>query len=167
MKLVPTYNGWLSPDDPGEPGRNAPRWSVNATEARIVSELCRGLDVLEIGTGLGVSTREIAKRAKHVYTVDVDPWVKKTVVPELPKNVTFFDDVLKVPSGVGAAFIDGFHSYDQCTQDIKDAGKLVKPDGLFIFHDMKIRGVFDAVTRSGLEVIYIETFAGMAMAWNK
>jgi SAM-dependent methyltransferase len=167
MRLVATYNGWLCPDDPGEPGRLEPRWSVNLIEARIVSELCRGLDVLEIGTGLGVSTKEIAKRAKSVYTVDIDRWVKKNVEPDLPDNVYFFDNIEKVLPILDAAFIDGLHSFNQCTADIQDARRIVKPDGLFIFHDMKMPEVFRAVMGSGLEVSCIDTYAGMALGWNK
>jgi hypothetical protein len=166
-KLIPAGNGWLCPDDPGEPGRDSPRWSVNADEARLVSVLCRGLTVLEIGTGLGVSTKEIAKRAKLVYTVDIDPWVKKAIAPRLPVNARFFESLEGVPSNLDIAFIDGLHEYNQCRQDIKDARTLVKKDGLFIFHDMKMEAVFNAVRDSGLAYYLIRTEAGMAIAWNK
>jgi predicted O-methyltransferase YrrM len=165
MQLVPTYNGWLCPDDPGEPGSHQKRWSVNAIEARIVSELFRGLNVLEIGTGLGVSTREIAKRAKMVYTVDIDPWVRKNVV--LPENAKFFSSTNDVPEGLDAAFIDGLHSYAQCTQDIKDARRIVKDDGLFVFHDAKMKAVEQAIRNSKMEVVWIGTYAGMALGWSK
>jgi len=167
FRIVPAPNGFLCPDDPGEPGRDKPRWSVNAVEARIVSELCRGLRVLEIGTGLGVATREIARRARMVYTVDVDPWVQKTVAPTLPPNVIFFDDIQKVEVGdLDAAFIDGLHTLEQCSQDIRDARGIVKEDGLFIFHDANMKSVFTAVHESNLESVYIKTSAGMALAWN-
>jgi hypothetical protein len=166
MNLIPAPNGFMCPDDPGEPMRKLPRWSVNATEARIVAEFCRGLHVLEIGTGLGVSTKEIARLATWVHTVDIDPWIKETVAPTLPPNVTFYADTKELPKRLGAAFIDGWHDYDQCTKDIKLAKKIVKREGLFIFHDVKIRDVAMAIQDSGLEWMYVETYAGMAIAWR-
>ena len=66
-----------------------------------------------------------------------------------------------------AAFIDGLHTYDQCKKDIIDARRIVKSDGFFVFHDMKLEGVDSAVRESGLEFTYIATYAGMALAWNK
>ena len=167
FRLVPTHNGFLCPEDPGEPGSNDKRWSVNDTEARILSELFKGLDVLEIGTGLGVSTNKIAERARRVHSVDIDPWVKKTVVPTLAKNVIFYESLDKVPSGLDGAFIDGLHSYEQCSQDIRDCRRLVKPGGLIVFHDAKLEPVFYAVRDSGLKATSIITWAGMAMAWNE
>lgn len=167
FRLVPTYNGFLCPEDPGEPGRNSQRWSVNETEGRILSELFRCLRVLEIGTGLGVSTNIIARKAEHVYTVDIDPWVKVTVVPTLADNVTFYESLEGVPTNLDGAFIDGQHSYDHCTQDIKDCRRLVKPGGLIVLHDAKMEPVFYAVRDSGLKATSIITYAGMAMAWNE
>ncbi len=167
MKLVPAQNGWLCPSDPGEMGRGKPRWSVNAIEARIVSELFRGLDVLEIGTGLGVATKEIAKRARSVYTVDIDEWVKRVVVPELPGNVYFFQDIKDVPKNLDAVFIDGRHTYKQCKDDIEFSKKIIKKDGLFVFHDAKMQDVLRAIVESNLVATYIDTLAGMAVAWNR
>jgi len=167
FRLEPTYNGYLCPEDPGEPGLNEPRWSVNETEARILSELFRGLNVLEIGTGLGVSTNKIAEKAKHVHTVDIDPWVKKIVTPALAENVTFYESLDNVPVGLDGAFIDGRHSYDQCTQDIKNCRRIVKLGGLIVFHDAKLEPVFYAVRDSKLKATSIITYAGMAMAWNE
>jgi SAM-dependent methyltransferase len=167
MNLIPADNGFLCPDDPGEPGLGAKRWSVNPIEARIVSELCRGLDVLEIGTGLGISTKAIAKRARVVYTVDIDPWVKETVVPDLPENVKFFDNIQDIPHDLDVVFIDGLHSFQQCNKDIRDARKVLKPDGLYIFHDAKMSGVANAIKGSGLTIVPIETSMGMVMAWKE
>ena len=165
MKLVPAANGWYCPDDPGEPGLGKQRWSVNLGEARIVSELCRGLDVLEIGTGLGVSTREIARLANVVHTVDVDPWVAENVL--LPDNAVFYTDINEVPEGLGAAFIDGLHSYTQCKKDIVDARRIVKKGGLLIFHDAMMKWVRKAVIDSNMTDFYlIQTPCGIAMGWN-
>jgi tRNA A58 N-methylase Trm61 len=164
-KLVPAPNGWLCPNDPGEPGKNAPRWSVNDVEAKLVSEILAGRRVLEVGTGLGVATHKIAEKSE-VYTVDIDPWVKKTVAPDLPKNVRFFDNIKDVPRPLDGAFIDGRHTYEDCLRDIKDAMEIV-PDGVFVFHDTKMNTVYSAIRDSGLEFVMVHTIAGMAIAWRK
>lgn len=169
VNLSPAPNGYLCKEDPGEPVLNKPRWSVNEIEARIVSELCRGLRVLEIGTGLGVSTKEIARRAKWVYTVDIDPWVKEYVASGLPENVSFFESVEGIQDGfpLDAEFIDGQHSYRQVEQDIRDSRKLIKRDGLFVFHDARMEPVKKAVIDSGLQATFVATALGLAIAWNK
>ncbi len=51
-----------------------------------IEALVRGLDVLEIGTGLGVSTEWMARTAHSVVTVDIDPWVWKHVFPYLSRE---------------------------------------------------------------------------------
>jgi predicted O-methyltransferase YrrM len=139
---------------------------VNTTEARIVSELFRGLAVLEIGTGLGVSTREIARQAKYVFTVDIDEWVEINVAPDLPENVKFLTDIKEVPGDLDAAFIDGLHTYEQCTKDIEAVRRLVKSGGMIVFHDLNIAGVNQAIEHSKLKFVQILTYAGMALAWN-
>lgn len=164
MILEPAPNGFFCPDDPGEPGLGEKRWSINDIEARIVGELCHGKDVLEIGTGLGISTKAIAAQAKFVYTVDIDLWVMENVAPDLPENVLFFNDINDVHRKVDVAFIDGLHSYEQCTQDIKDARRILKPGGLFIFHDAMMQSILKAIAH--LHPVLIQTWAGMAMAWN-
>ena len=164
MKLVKAPNGWMCNEDPGEPGLGLQRWSVSEVEARIVSELLRGLNVLEIGTGLGVSTRAIAKLAAHVHTVDVDEWVEKNV--ELPENSTFYKDIKEVPENLDAAFVDGLHSYYQCMIDIKDAKRIVKRGGLIIFHDTNMTAIRNAIVDSNMECYEIKTGAGMALGWN-
>ena len=165
MNLLPAVNGWFCPEDPGEPG-GSKRWSVNDSEARVISELCHERNVLEIGTGLGVSTKAIAGRAKKVYTVDVDEWVRNTVVPELPENVEFFSDIRQVPRNLDVAFIDGLHTHEQVLKDIKDARHHVKKDGIFIFHDGKIRGVFKAIADSNFHAVCMITTMGIVLAWN-
>jgi hypothetical protein len=169
MNLVAVNNGFECPDDPGEfeetGVRGQKRWSVNEIEARLLSELFRGLVVLEIGTGLGVSTRAIAKTASWVHTADPDPWVKENVAPSLPENVLFWDSTDGMPV-CKAAFIDGLHTLDQCKKDIAIAKKLVKPGGIIVFHDFQILGVKEAVMKSGLKGLYMDTHAGMALLWN-
>ena len=171
MNLTPAPNGWMRQDDPGEVGpdgnRQQKRWSINAVEAKLVSELCRDLRVLEIGTGLGVSTKEIAKLAKFVYTVDIDEWVEKVIAPTLPNNVIFFNNTHDIEYiKVEAAFIDGLHTYEQCCKDIDFAKSVVKPDGLLIFHDLYISGVHSAICEKLPDFVEIKTYAGIGIAWN-
>lgn len=167
MDLVKSdINGWYCKDDPGEPNWNAPRLSINDMEARFISELFSGKLVLEIGTGLGVSTRAIAKNAMWVYTVDIDPWVKDIVAPTLPKNVTFFSDVTEVQL-VECAFIDGYHEYNQCRKDIQQCRKTVQKGGMMVFHDLAMGAIRSALVDEGLEnTIQVLTHAGIGVCWN-
>jgi hypothetical protein len=168
MILEPAPNGFTSPDDPGDvlnPGGK--RWSVSTVEARILSALFRGLEVLEIGTGLGVSTKALASTAEWVYTVDNDPWVRDTVARTLPENVDFFTDISKVPIHLGGAFIDGDHTYEMCMKDIRDCMAIVNTGGLLVFHDAGQSQVMKAVLDSHLNPILIVTGAGMMMTWNE
>jgi tRNA G37 N-methylase Trm5 len=163
MELFPAPNGWICKSDPGEPGLGVPRWSVNATEARILGELFRGMFVLEIGTGLGVATRAIAERAKLVYTVDIDPWVKESV--ELPENAVFFSDISEIKGKVmDGAFIDSLHSTAQVEIDTLHAKRLVKKGGIIVYHDAIMQSVMIAIQT--LHPVLINTGAGIAITWN-
>lgn len=166
MNLIQAPNGWKCPDDPGEPGTDKPRWSVNDTEARILAELLRNRDVLEIGTGLGISTRAIARWANKVYTVDPDPWVKKTVAPTLPENVVFLESIAGAPAAVDAAFIDGQHVYEQIVRDIADCKRIVCHGGIILLHDATMQAVMKAITENLKGAVLLLTWAGLAMAWN-
>jgi predicted O-methyltransferase YrrM len=161
-------NGYLCPTDPGEPGWGTQRLSVNDLEAKIVSEFARGKTVLEIGTGLGVSTLKLAETAKMVYTVDIDSWVAKNIAPTLPDNVRFFKsiDEYGITPGFDMAFVDGFHEYEQCSKDINSVMYLVNRGGVLLFHDFHIPAVAKAIHDSHLNVVYIRTIAGMGLAWN-
>lgn len=165
--LVPAPNGFFCQEDPGEPGHGHKRWSINLMEARLLSEMFRGQSVLEIGTGLGVSTDKLASTAKIVHTVDIDEWVETNIVPTLPKNVVFYKDISKVPEGLDGAFIDGLHTFEQCTRDIKDARRIVKKGGLIVFHDLNIDQVKSAIIASRLECYEIKTISGIAFGWNE
>lgn len=132
MDIVRTENGnFFCPDDPGEsqyPG-SPPRLSVTEQEA------------VEIGTGLGVSTRALASTAASVVTVDPDPWV---VDPCLP-NVRFLREAPD-PAGFDMAFIDGLHERDAVVRDIERC----KAIPLIVLHDTDLRGVREAIERTGL-----------------
>lgn len=108
---------WVHPSDPGEPRIGKPRLSVTDLEAAILAELVAGLTVLEIGTGLGVSTRAMAETARVVHTVDIDPWVWENVWPDLPENVVPHRSIDTVPE-FSVAFIDGDHSTEAVEADL-------------------------------------------------
>lgn len=164
MELLKSdVNGYYCPDDPGEAGGSV-RLSVNDVEARILKELFRGRIVLEIGTGLGVSTRAIAETADFVHTVDTDVWVRKNIT--LPNNVKIYADINLVPQ-VESAFIDGLHSYEQCRKDIQDCKRLVIKGGLIVLHDAKIEEVFRAIQDEKVICVPIITYAGLAVGWSE
>lgn len=167
IKLERAPNGYFCPDDPGEPFGNK-RWSVSETEARILSELFRNKTILEIGTGLGISTAKMAETAKRVCTIDIDPWVKENVVPGLPTNVSFYSSIgnANVIDEFDGAFIDGLHVYKQVMEDIISVRKMVKKGGIIIFHDYHIDDVYNAIMDCKMNCIEIKTFAGMALYWN-
>ena len=159
-------NGWVVKSDPGEPGLGLKRWSVSKYEAKFLSNLFRGLTVLEIGTGLGVATNFIATNAKWVHTVDIDPWVKETIMPILLPNVTFCENIEKVSGKFDAAFIDGLHTYEQCKEDIEICKKMVKSGGIIVLHDLNMAPVTQAARESGTEFYQIVTGAGLGIGWN-
>ncbi|MHA2371072.1 MAG: class I SAM-dependent methyltransferase [Candidatus Hodarchaeales archaeon] len=167
MKLVPSeINGYYCPDDPGEPSTGEKRLSVNDFEAKLIGEFTHGLDVLEIGTGLGVATRALAKNAHMVYTVDIDPWVAENV--DLPDNAELFTNT----DGFGnnsmhMAFIDGWHSLEAVQRDIIECQRIVKPGGLIALHDMKIGAVVAGIMRTDLEVFTIDIGLGIGLGWNE
>lgn len=171
--LLPSaINGYACSTDPGELDfygnrTNEPRLSINDVEGRILSELVRGLSVLEIGTGLGVSTRWMAKTAAGVYTVDADPWVQEYVFPTLPGNVICMTELPPLDRCFAAAFVDSCHDYQAVRVDIRTVRMWVKQGGLLIFHDLYIEGVKRAIDEAfGDKFIHIQTTAGMALAWN-
>jgi len=140
-RLVQVDGGsYECPDDPGEigyaPGRGARRVSITDEEGVMLSKLVTNLEVLEIGTGLGVATCWMAKTAKRVYTVDTDEWVQRTVWPTLAEkpNVVTYTSPERVPN-VDAAFIDACHLAKSVERDTREAMRHVRAGGLLIFHD--------------------------------
>lgn len=131
------HGGWIGIGDPGEPSTHKPRVSVTAGECAILSSLAAGRKVLEIGTGLGVSTRALARWARSVVTVDIDPWVAEKVVPtfaDMP-HVQFIANRHHELAGYEPemVFIDADHSTTATTEDIEYA-LLLKPR-LIAVHD--------------------------------
>lgn len=159
--LKSNINGYYVQDDPMQ------RLSVNDLEAKLIGSLVKGLFVLEIGTGLGVSTRAMAAKAKTVVTVDPDPWCQEHVWPALMSelhNIILLDEVPNFGK-FDAVFIDGAHDYESVINDIERSKQIAVPGCLFIFHDSKYRSVNDAISHKFSEWIHCHTTAGIGLAW--
>lgn len=145
MRLNRTVDGnYVCPDDPGEAGYDVvdPRRSVTDEEGEILATLAAGRRVLEIGTGLAVATRYLARAAREVVTVDVDPWVTDPVV----ENVRFMRDV--PGEEFDLAFIDGNHKYEAVMSDIARANA-----PLIALHDTYLDDVKRAAGDCKLKVV--------------
>jgi cyclopropane fatty-acyl-phospholipid synthase-like methyltransferase len=154
---------WKHPDDPGEPSTTQPRLSVTDDEAAILATYANGLDVLEIGTGLGVSTRALAAAAATVTTVDVDEWVQNVIWPGLPDNVT---GVSAVPDGeqlFDVVFIDADHSTAAVVADLAAARRVVKDSGVILAHDVNYDNVRNGLDDGPWE--FIESTHGIGVCW--
>ena len=158
-ELVVTHNGnFYSPADPGEMGTKIRRLSVTSLETEILAEVARGHRVLEIGTGLGVSTVALAKDAEYVWTIDPDPWVQENVWPDLTDTgkVTTAHQVPDVELQslwFTLAFVDGDHGYDSVLADLEAVKRLILPMCPVLMHDYKYTGVVTAAKDSGFQVI--------------
>lgn len=161
--LVPQSNGsYMHPADPGEPSTGDPRVSITDLEADLLAALVVGRDVLEIGTGLGVSTRALARTAKTVVTVDVDEWVHDTIWPTLPANVV---PSPVVPTGklFEAAFIDGDHSTEAVAADWLAVAPLVRSGGIVLAHDTNSKHVRDGLPQG---FMFVPTTHGVGILWK-
>ncbi|MCK9600781.1 MAG: class I SAM-dependent methyltransferase [Sphaerochaeta sp.] len=137
---------YTSQIDPGEPGYKLKRLSITDEEGAILAELADGRIVLEIGTGLGVSTHYLASKANLVITLDIDKWVQNTVWPILDRlpNVCCAPDFPM--TGVDMVFIDGCHFPASVRADMQRAGTILNPGGVLVFHDVntsQVRGVVE------------------------
>lgn len=154
------YGSYVSPDDPGEPTTGVRRISVTDREADLLAFLARGRTVVEIGTGLGTSTRAMTPYARHLWTVDIDPWVQHNVWPTLAKYVRKSSTR---PNGwFDMVFIDGDHATESATADIDYALSVVKL-GMIVVHDANMDSVRAALvgpwhtidTHHGIAICYI------------
>jgi hypothetical protein len=168
------------PSDPGEPQHGIPRIGIAHDEESILRLLSFGKRVLEIGTGLGYSTRALIDGgALTLHTVDVDPWVGREIVPVIRDHwwhvnankpgseFCFFDDPAKIEHGYDLAFIDGDHSFAAARVDTVRSINAVRHGGLILFHDWVHTG--DTVRRGVESVVgagychYLPTTYGIGL----
>ncbi len=121
-------------DDPGEVSSGLARISVNYEEGELLAFIATGRTVLEIGTGLGVSTGYLASTAKHLVTLDIDPWVHENVWPTLPSWVITLSSRERLLREFDMVFIDGDHRPEAVREDMRFAVE-VCPRGVIVVHD--------------------------------
>src|SRR3972149_290579 len=138
---------YTSARDPGEPGYNKRRVSITGQEGAILAALADGKIVLEIGTGLGVSTHHLASTAREVITCDVDAWVHEHVWPLLRglSNVRCVDEVPRVH--VDMAFIDGCHWPVAILNDMVRTRSVIQAGGVVVLHDVNHTAVRDTIAK--------------------
>jgi predicted RNA methylase len=157
-------NGYFSPQDPGG------RLSVNDHEAELIGGMVRGLHVLEIGTGLGVSTRALAMSARKVVTIDIDPWVQENIWPVLLDDLPNLEVHSEIPWDAApfeAVFIDGDHSEKAVLKDIDFSKPFARADCVYIFHDSKYTSVRNAIEKRFKQHTHINTAAGIGIGYRK
>lgn len=160
MNLIPHSTGsYVHGDDPGEPTTGVPRLSITEVEGEMLAVLAAGRSVLEFGTGLGVSTRALARTARKVYTVDIDEWVQETIWPTLPDNVSTCDDRDRLPI-VDMVFIDGDHTEEGTAVDVAAAMRLASE--VIVMHDTSAPTVRSACDD---EWLFIGTTHGLGVRW--
>ncbi len=174
LELEQDENGsYRAKGDPGEAHTNAPRVSVTRDEARILMELARGKDVIEIGTGLGVSAQALACHAARVATIDPDPWVEEHVWPMLKgyaiNPLRSMDELKKRYRDWGShkfelAFIDGMHDCESVTRDIESVVPYMMLGCLIVLHDFNHEPVRKAAEQFG-KATKIETHHGIGLLW--
>lgn len=139
--------GICLPDSDGTYGYVCgPRGSISPEEGRILSSHTTGKRVLEIGTGLGVSTYFLSLNAAFVDTVDPDPWVRSGVI-KFRSNVFQKATLAECVGPYDFAFIDGMHDTESVVADIHGVLSKLAPGGKISFHDMTWGSVVDAVAQ--------------------
>jgi predicted O-methyltransferase YrrM len=121
-------------DDPGEPVTDEPRLSITDEEGQFLAWLAHERRVLEIGTGLGVSTGYL-RSAWWLETCDIDPWVHDNVWTVSPADV-FHQDYQSARGPFDLVFIDGEHSTRQTKKDITFARSVCR--GVIAIHDANL-----------------------------
>jgi predicted O-methyltransferase YrrM len=169
--LEPLDNGsYVHPDDPGEPVTDQPRISITDEEGRFLEWAATRKRVLEIGTGLGVSTRWMMHTAAEMHTVDIDEWVWEKVWPDLAMEIVDSENLYFHPSRgsvrgpFDVVFIDGEHSVEQTARDAEFALELCR--GLVVVHDAKIPAVMRGLLHVKKDWQVIETTHGLATTWS-
>lgn len=148
--------------------------SVTDHEGAILAWLAHDRRVLEVGTGLGVSTRAMAAQAYCVHTVDVDPWVHEHVWPSLPEDVQkgktlppWGDDpgMHSFEHYFNLVFIDGDHEEEAVKRDIEQVMPLLRRGGLLVLHDCNYDGVKRACAALGLKPIVMPTAGHLGLVF--
>lgn len=165
--FLPSDNGgYTREDDPGEPGIKRPRISVSDNEAKILVALAHGRVVLEIGTGLGVSTRALASTAQFVWTYDIDEWVRETIWTELAadlRNIGFLTEPPERDSwNQDLVFIDADHHTRAVAADVALAHECLRFGGLIVAHDSNYGSVKEALIPAD-DWAFIDTEHGLAV----
>lgn len=149
--------GWQHPEDPGEPSASShgkPRISISDQEARILAALAIDSEVVEIGTGLGVSTRALLMYAFSVCTVDIDPWVHENIWPALRDEgaETVADrEELRGERAPDFIFIDADHTPEAVARDLDFARELIYRPGLIVMHDTNFDNIREGIAIAGLK----------------
>lgn len=168
--LIPTSKGsFTHSEDPGEAPSGNPRISVTDVEAKILTGFARGKEVLEIGTGLGISTRALIAEAIKVVTLDPDPWVATTIfagLRDLGVICTQDRDRVRRECPYDLIFIDGEHSRESVKEDLTLAFECLAPGGMIVLHDMFGQGVRDAASEFPMTLLVIETTYGLGLVWR-
>lgn len=168
--MIPTVqvgNGqFLCERDPGEinmpPGYK--RTSIAEDEYAILQIFAADKTVLEIGTGLGISSRALSS-AKKLTTVDIDPWVWEAIHPELAAmGITCLREL---PEGGFAdlVFIDAHHTYDAFKKDLEAAREFLNMGGVILAHDMHLAGMQEAARSVGFVPYILPTTGHIGLMW--
>ena len=158
------YGSFTDPRDPGEAcySSKIPRVSVTLGEADILADLVRGLSVLEVGTGIAVSTRALARTALSVVTVDVDPWVQTEIWPYVLADCPNVRTLSEIPDEMfDAVFIDANHTTAAVRNDI--ALTRARCRRLMIFHDVNYASVREGVEAEFQNVETIQSAHGIGI----
>lgn len=177
--------------------------SMSKVELDRLEELAAGKRVLEIGARIGASTVRMAKVAELVHSVDWhkgDKWHdaiggQGDTLGAFWASVNFHGVRDKVVPLVGSSkavlpglasgqydfvFIDGDHSYEGVSYDLRQACRLVKPGGVIALHDYKREdqvpeygegdlalGITKAVEELGVPFTVVDTLAIISGPWAK
>jgi predicted O-methyltransferase YrrM len=160
LTKIPGTDSYFAASDPSEPTYNRRRCSVGDYEGGLLQKLAARRRVLEIGTGLGVSTRYFARSASFVTTIDPDPWVAAEIAPGLleqfPNRIEFLSSRSPTKCRLyDLVFVDGDHRRESVLADI-DYARGFSP-GLVVFHDCHLPGVRRALVERGIRVYMVDT----------
>lgn len=149
--------------------RDVEGW-LSFLEGEALFKLARGKRVLEIGSFKGLSTICLAQSAAEVVAVDPHDGRATTKNPvdtfaDFQANLARYQvqDRVQVVRGTAEdlcesdglfdfALIDAGHSYEEVTHDIEIVSRLLRPGGIYAFHDYH-NGVDQGVTQAVDELI--------------